>query len=416
MSQWNKNPEWVELEDISPEKTTSKTGLTSDMLNKIVENTQYVKNTVESIEVPIEGVQRNGVDLPIVNKKVNIEVPIETITRNGELLPISSKNVDIVVPTDSSEIAFVDTNVEDAILDLQAKSVSGFDRIITTQAEFDAMLASPTWLDATNVLIKKTSENLGIYEYRRDSKGMLEIPETVVRIVSYDNARIHITGARDTVFKREPVSEPSLSLSGLIFQFNAEGWTGDLICFGNPDFDVKVFYIRDIDRCRFVVNHDYALETSETKLFQWVGTLRNSQVEVWSTGLIEVGSTNYAENSEIYTSAGGTGLWITKGGVNTTGNILGTSLDPYTTETAIPTVDITLAAASWVNNSQEKTITGLTSTHNPTLVWEDTADAELEAYGSARIRASHHSNNKITFKALGAVPTIDIALKVQLTR
>ena len=31
--------------------------------------------------------------------------------------------------------------------------VSGYDIVITSQAQFDAMIASPTWLDAQSVLI-----------------------------------------------------------------------------------------------------------------------------------------------------------------------------------------------------------------------------------------------------------------------
>lgn len=45
--QWNKEPEWTELEDIYPEQVTEDTGMTDDAFNKFVENIQYAKNVSE---------------------------------------------------------------------------------------------------------------------------------------------------------------------------------------------------------------------------------------------------------------------------------------------------------------------------------------------------------------------------------
>ena len=78
-------------------------------------------------------------------------------------------------------------------------------------------------------------------------------------------------------------------------------------------------------------------------------------------------------------------------------------------------VAATLAAASWADGAYTLAVSGVTATSNQEILPAvDITQEQLEALQAANIQDGGQSSGKITLKAFGDVPTVDISIRVIL--
>jgi hypothetical protein len=66
-------------------------------------------------------------------------------------------------------------------------AIPAYDKVIRTQADFDALIASPTWLGATSVAL------VGQFTYDEPNNSGIKVPDTVKQIHGFNSAKITIT-------------------------------------------------------------------------------------------------------------------------------------------------------------------------------------------------------------------------------
>ena len=81
-------------------------------------------------------------------------------------------------------VATVNGAAPDENGDISIAGGGGHSLVVRTQTEFDAMIASPTWLDAVSVLL------VGSFTYTSGDGAGIMVPDTVMMIDGIDNAEI----------------------------------------------------------------------------------------------------------------------------------------------------------------------------------------------------------------------------------
>ncbi len=144
---------------------------------------------------------------------------------NGINLPIASD-----IPTNNSQL----TNgagyqtASDVSLAIASSGGFGYDVTITTQSEFETLMASSTWLGAKSVLFMG---NGGTLEFTISSGAGVLIPSTVTQISGVNSAIIKVSGFdssvayanRFGVYYSEAPSDFDYSISNLYVKLNTYG-------------------------------------------------------------------------------------------------------------------------------------------------------------------------------------------------
>ncbi len=111
-------------------------------------------------------------------------------TNSSAIESLGTSKLDASLKGSANGIATLDSNgkvpsiqISDAILN----SIKEFDLTIRTQAEFNTMIASPTWLDAKSVAL------VGQFTLSTANNSGVKIPSTVKQIQGFNSAKITIT-------------------------------------------------------------------------------------------------------------------------------------------------------------------------------------------------------------------------------
>lgn len=375
--------------------------LVASDVNAAVNNGLYASNLADVNKTKLDTIEEGA--------EVNV---VEKVQLNGSDLTITDKTVNVTTIGDASsdDNLYGRKNATWTIIDPDLV----YDIKIETQAEFDALIASATWLGAKSVLFDGTN---GAFI---KSDGGIRVPNTVTDIAGINNAVITITATESLHY--------GISCQHSILLCNIK----DL--FISVSGSVSASTLRGVDRFNNINNVNISITNNG------IGGIYG----MWCQNLISnCGATLICSSGNIY---GLRGKYVNNCSINYAGSstdgaliicdhasnieinasstviikydttVSDANIDPNTCDYyEYPEVAITLAAADWSEAAQTKAVTGLTAAHNPTINWEDLSDADFEIVGNAGMRAKHSSGN-IIFTCIKDVPTSDITLTIQLSR
>jgi hypothetical protein len=154
----------------------------ADDFNRIEGNTEYLKEQVDNKvdKVSGKGLSTNDYTDAEKNKLAGIEAGAQK--NPTDYVPDSRTIAGLNLQSDISK-----TTLQDA---LELGLLKGFDLIIRTQAQFNAMIGSPNWLGAVSVAL------IGQFTLSTPNNSGVKIPATVKQIQGFNGAKITITNFR----------------------------------------------------------------------------------------------------------------------------------------------------------------------------------------------------------------------------
>ena len=105
---------------------------------------------------------------------------------SGWKVDLTSDNISTVMPL-SSAAASNDKALSEKVVYDEFGKRTAYDKIIRTQAEFDALIASPTWLGAESVAL------VGQFTLSTANNSGIKVPDTVKQIHGFNRAKITVT-------------------------------------------------------------------------------------------------------------------------------------------------------------------------------------------------------------------------------
>ena len=103
-------------------------------------------------------------------------------------------------------------------------SDSTYDIVVKTQAEFEALIASPTWLDANSVALVGDGGALKF----TSGPGII-VPDTVERVDGYNKARVYFSDYVFSLTYQQALTAPKTTFANIEFFINSSDGSAGLL-------------------------------------------------------------------------------------------------------------------------------------------------------------------------------------------
>lgn len=199
--------------------------------DSLIQSLKFINNTVSQSEQIIdEGIAflgfedtTDGVKL-IINKEPSFNLSFEVMLLTYTDITITPEElVASMVGFDNTGTGLSAVNVQQALNEIKGlvdTVPQTFDKIITTQAEFAAMLASPNWLGAKRVAIV----SMGLNSY---TSFAIKVPSGVQTVQGFGNPTIEVSASASNT---DGNITSSTSIKGITFFFHSTS-SGSIVLF-----------------------------------------------------------------------------------------------------------------------------------------------------------------------------------------